>query len=274
MERQRKDPYVAKAQDEGVPSRSYFKLQEINEIHYPSTRAKMEEKKRKRSNNHSDSNAPNYSSTLIQREFLVLDLGAAPGGWSLYASTQLQRNLGGAVVAVDLLSLDETLHASNTDIASRIGANLQSNFHFIRGDFTKVETHAQIFDAFANVSSCTECSTRSCRRPNLVLSDMASNFTGDSLTDAIRTLHLCEEALSFAAGGNCFHPSYSSNDECGVLEVGGAFLCKYFSCGNENESDLMSAAKSAFRSVHAIKPKSSRKESSEMYLLALDYKCK
>lgn len=288
LERQRKDPYVAMAQDQGLPSRSYFKLQEINELHYPALRSKTNVKRKMRKDsNRTNNSTPPKCKTLIQPGFLVLDLGAAPGGWSLYASTQLQHNLGGAVVAVDLLSLDESLHSINntTDISSRIPANLQSNFHFIQGDFTKVETHTRIMDAFANVSSGREsstivngeCDVVSCRLPNLVLSDMAANFTGDSLTDAIRTINLCEEALAFAAGSTCFdspHSSTQDHDSRGVLEDGGAFLCKYFACGKEHEADLMSATRRAFRSVHAIKPSASRKESSEMYLLALEYNCK
>jgi len=278
---------VAMAQDQGLPSRSYFKLQEINELHYPALRSKANEKRKiGKSNNHTKNETSPKCKTLIQPSFLVLDLGAAPGGWSLYASTQLQHHLGGAVVAVDLISLDESLHSinSSTVISSKIRANLQSNFHFIQGDFTKSETHTRIMDAFAEVSSGKEsstivngeCDVLSCRRPNLVLSDMAANFTGDSLTDAIRTLNLCEEALTFATGGNCFDPSYSSTHDRGggVLEDGGAFLCKYFACGKDHEADLMNATKRAFRYVHAIKPSASRKESSEMYLLALDYNCK
>jgi 23S rRNA (uridine2552-2'-O)-methyltransferase len=292
LERQRKDPYVAKAQNQGLPSRSYFKLKEINEYHYPSLRAKTKQDKKKlESNNIRTANATSQEcKTLIQPGSLVLDLGAAPGGWSLYASTQLRRNLGGAVVAVDLLSLNDTLHSSNNtaDTSSKLRANLQSNFCFIQGDFTKLETRTRIMDAFANVSSGLEIdpiqsietdAISSCRRPYLVLSDMSANFTGDSLTDAIRTINLCEEALAFAAGSQCFDPSSSSTTHdpsrrCGILEDGGAFLCKYFSCGKEHEADLRNATKRAFRSVHAIKPSASRKESSEMYLLALDYNCK
>ena len=276
LERQRKDPYVAMAHDQGLPSRSSFKLQEINEFHFPSLLAKLEQK--------SKGNGSNWHNrrTLIQPGALILDLGAAPGGWSFYASTQLKVDLGGAVVAVDLLSLDETLHAGYSDISSRIRANLQSNFHFVQGDFTMSQTREWIMDAFTNVSNNTQ--HKDCtgdeedesyaigRRPNLVLSDMAANFTGDSDTDAIRTLDLCERALAFAAGTSCFDPSYSAKDGQGVLEEGGVFLCKFFSCGKENEADLMDSSRRAFGSVHVLKPKASRKESSEMYLLALDHR--
>ncbi|KAL3774269.1 hypothetical protein ACHAW5_005940 [Stephanodiscus triporus] len=273
LERQRKDPYVGMAQDQGLPSRSSFKLQEINELHYPNLLAKLEEKRKGNGSNHP------YPRALIQPGALILDLGAAPGGWSLYASTQLKFDLGGAVVSVDLLSLDETLHARNSDITTRIRANLQSNFHFIQGDFTMNQTRERIMEAFTNVSNNTQnnyCTGKeSCaigRRPNLVLSDMAANFTGDSDTDAIRTLDLCERALAFAVGGSCFDRSYSAKEGQGVLEDGGVFLCKFFSCGKENEADLMDASRRAFGSVHVLKPKASRKESSEMYLLALGHK--
>jgi 23S rRNA (uridine2552-2'-O)-methyltransferase len=273
LERQRKDPYVAMAHDKGLPSRSSFKLQEINEFHFPNLLAKLEKKSKG-----NGSNRPNRR-TLIQPGALILDLGAAPGGWSLYASTELRVDLGGAVVAVDLLSLEETLHSGYSDISSRIRANLQSNFHFIQGDFTMNQTREWIMDAFASVSNNTQNNDNTGdesyaigRRPNLVLSDMAANFTGDSDTDAIRTLDLCERALAFAAGTGCFDPSYSAKDGQGVLEEGGVFLCKFFSYGKENEADLMDASRRAFRSVHVLKPKASRKESSEMYLLALDHR--
>ena len=139
------------------------------------------------------------------------------------------------------------------------------------------ETRKRIMGAFANVSKNIQNNDSAGaigRRPNLVLSDMAANFTGDSDTDAIRTLDLCERAMAFAAGTGCFNPSYSPRDGEGVLEDGGALLCKFFTCGRENEAELMDAAKRAFGSVHILKPKASRKESSEVYLLALDHRKK
>mmetsp|Transcript_35545 Transcript_35545/g.74941 ORF Transcript_35545/g.74941 Transcript_35545/m.74941 type:complete len:339 (-) Transcript_35545:72-1088(-) len=278
LERQQKDPYVQKAQEQGLPSRASFKLQEINEVHFPALRLKNNAKKGK-------GNKPNASKhkRLIQPGMLVLDLGAAPGGWSLYASTQLNHDLGGALVAVDLLPLDDTLNSNNTDISSRIKSNLQYNFEFIQGDFTIKETHTEIMDALESVSKTTTKNEDSPnndttefveidRRPNLIISDMAPNFLGDSQSDAIRTLNLCEQALAFAAGYNCFDPSYSTKDKLGMLADNGAFLCKYFSCGKENEADLMEATRRAFRTVHVIKPRASRRESSEMYLLALGFR--
>jgi len=233
IQRQNKDPYVQKAQALGLPSRASFKLQEINEIHYP---ALMMKKK--------GISVTGKSKRLLQPRMNVVDLGASPGGWSLYASSQVKE---GIIVAVDLLPLDET----------KISLNMP-NFDFIQGDFTKSETKQLLIDALQK------------ERANLVMSDMAQNFLGDSQTDALRTLNLCEQALVFSAGGSCFDSSYSPKSDEGMLAPGGSFLCKFFSCGKENEEDLMQAAKRAFRTVHVIKPKASRKESSEMYLLAIN----
>lgn len=270
LERQRKDPYVVLAAQQGLPSRSSFKLQEINEFYFPNLLAKLDEKRRTKIQS-------SIQRRLIEPDALILDLGAAPGGWSLYASTQLQHNLGGTIVAVDLLSLDETLNSKGSDITSRIRANMHSNFQFIQGDFTMSHTRERIIDAMSkNITGDDESHGVVHLQPNLIISDMAANFTGDSDTDAIRTMDLCERALAFAAGSACFDPSYtrSSTEENGqgILKNGGAFLCKFFSCGKENEKDLMDVSRRAFGSIHILKPKSSRKESSEMYLLALDKK--
>jgi 23S rRNA (uridine2552-2'-O)-methyltransferase len=235
MQRQQKDPYVRKAQALGLPSRASFKLQEINETHYPALLKKK-------------GISPGVKNKrLLQPHMKVVDLGASPGGWSLYASAEVKE---GALIAVDLLPIDDT----------KISLNI-SNFEFIQGDFTDSKTRQMIIDALKQ------------ERANLVMSDMAQNFTGDQRTDALRTLHLSEQALIFSAGGSCFDDSsYSSQevDDMGMLAPGGSFLCKFFSCGNENENDLMQAATRAFRTVTVIKPKASRKESSEMYLLAID----
>lgn len=233
IQRQRKDPYVQKAQALGLPSRASFKLQEINEVHYPALLKKK-------------GMSSGQKNRLLQSHMNVIDLGASPGSWSLYASTQVKE---GTLVAVDLLSLDKT----------EISLNLPT-FEFIQGDFTHRKTKEMIVETLDQE-----------RGADLVMSDMAMNFTGDQQTDALRTLNLCEQALMFSAGENCFDSSPSSlyTGKC-VVSKGGAFLCKYFSCGKENEEDLMQAAKRAFRIVHAIKPKASRKESSEMYLLAVD----
>ncbi|KAL7446326.1 hypothetical protein ACHAXM_010406 [Skeletonema potamos] len=232
IQRQQKDLYVRKAQALGLPSRASFKLQEINEIHFPALLNKK------------GISAAGPNKRLLQPQMNVVDLGASPGGWSLYASTQVKE---GIIVAVDLLPLDD----------AKISLNLP-NFEFIQGDFTESETKQQIIDALKE------------QRAHLVMSDMAQNFLGDSQTDALRTLNLCEQALVFSAGGSCFDSSYSPKADEGMLAPGGSFLCKFFSCGKAHEEELLQAVKRAFRIVHVIKPKASRKESSELYLLAVN----
>lgn len=91
--------------------------------------------------------------------------------------------------------------------------------------------------------------------PDLVLSDMAAPTTGHRRTDQIRTMHLCEVAADFAIS---------------VLKPGGHFLAKTFQGGTE--ADLLNLLKQNFRSVHHVKPPSSRDESAELYLLAKDFK--
>ena len=126
----------------------------------------------------------------------VVDLGAAPGGWTQYASEQQGTDL---VLAIDLLELDAKV------------AHLP-NVQFVQGDFTKLV----VADELLTLQQDGE------QKPSvrIVLSDMAPNFIGDSRADAIRTADLCEQALEF---------SFT------VLEPGGAFVGKYFSGPEEKE---------------------------------------
>ena len=238
---------MRKAQDLALPSRAYFKLEEINEALFYSAISKK---------------GKNSYRQLIQPNMTVLDLGAAPGGWSIYASSKLNSKSGGSIVSVDLLSL-------NSDVIARINANTNGRSKFIQGDFSHYKIQDEIKEALGRLSKgMTRTHSIEHHKANLIISDMAANFTGDSLTDAIRTMNLCEQSLGFAAGGRCFDASYSPHQvDHGMLAKNGSFLCKYFSCGKENERDFMNAAKRVFKTIHLLKPKSSRKESSEMYLL-------
>lgn len=251
LDRQHEDPYVQKAHKLGLPSRAYFKLEEINEKLFYSAVSKRANK------------SMSYR-RLIHPNMLILDLGAAPGGWSVYASTQLNHVVGGAIVSVDLIELNE-------DVTSRIQDKMDERFEFIQGDFTHDKVRSKIMGALQRFSGKSDtCRTPDQQKANIIISDMAANFTGDSITDAIRTINLCEQSLEFSAGGKCFDATYSPKENSGMLRKNGSILCKYFSCGKENERDLMEAAKRVFRSVHLLKPNSSRKDSSEMYLLGFD----
>jgi 23S rRNA (uridine2552-2'-O)-methyltransferase len=92
-------------------------------------------------------------------------------------------------------------------------------------------------------------------RADVVLSDMAANTTGHRKTDQLRMIGLVEAAAAFAAE---------------VLKPGGTFLAKTFQSGADAE--LMTQLKRDFASVRHVKPASSRKDSSERYVLAMGFR--
>jgi 23S rRNA (uridine2552-2'-O)-methyltransferase len=113
---------------------------------------------------------------------------------------------------------------------------------FIRGDFTASQTLERVIQALRG------------SRVDIVMSDMAPNITGSRAVDQPRAMRLAEQALEF----------------CGmVLKPGGTFLVKLFQ-GAGFES-YVASARSRFGKVRLIKPKASRPESREIYLLARDY---
>ena len=132
------DPYVKKAQKDGYRSRASYKLLEIQEKY-----------------------------RLIRPGMSVIDLGAAPGGWSQVTS----RLIGGQgrLIASDILEMD-----SIPDVT------------FIQGDFTQDEVLAQILEAVGN------------SHVDLVISDMAPNMSGTPAVDMHKAMFLCELALDLA----------------------------------------------------------------------------
>ncbi|MGB0341811.1 MAG: RlmE family RNA methyltransferase [Parvibaculales bacterium] len=93
------------------------------------------------------------------------------------------------------------------------------------------------------------------RRADAVISDMAAPVTGHRQTDHLRTMALAEAAAWFSFE---------------ILRPGGAFCAKVFQGGASG--DLLAELKRRFGRVHHMKPKSSRKESVELYVIALDFK--
>jgi 23S rRNA (uridine2552-2'-O)-methyltransferase len=192
LARQLNDPYVTAAKQQGWRSRAAFKLLELDDKFH-----------------------------LIQKGGRVLDLGAAPGGW-----TQVAVKRGAArVLALDLLPIDP-IHGST----------------IIQGDFTDPEMPARLSAELGG-------------DVNLVLSDMAPNTTGHAATDHIRIVALAEMALDFAVR---------------VLAPGGAFVAKVFQGGSEKQ--ILDVLKRNFANVRHAKPPSSRKESSELYVVATGFK--
>ncbi len=195
LQRQLNDPYVAAAKREGYRSRAAYKLIEIDD---------------------------KYS--LLHAGDLVVDLGAAPGGWSQVAAKRVMP--GGKVVAIDLLEMDPV-----PDVT------------VLRGDFLEVSGLEQVDEALGGAKAA------------VVLSDMAPSATGHRQTDHLRTVALAEAALDFALG---------------VLAPGGAFLAKVFQGGAEGE--MLALLKRAFGTVRHVKPKASRPESPETYVLAMGFR--
>ena len=142
-----RDTYVRQARDSHYRSRAVYKLQEIDRQY-----------------------------RLIQPGQTVIDLGAAPGSWSQWASEKVGRQ--GKVIAVDILPMEPV-----------------RNVTFIQGDFNEQ----------AVLDKCLEQLSGS--KADLVISDMAPNITGIRTTDQARSLHLAELVLDFSAlelnpGGN------------------------------------------------------------------------
>ena len=198
LERQLNDPYVAAAKREGYRSRAAYKLEEI---------------------------ANKYG--LLKPGEVVVDLGAAPGGWSQIAAKRVGAAEGrGAVVALDILPFDA-----------------MPGVTILQQDFSEPGADEKLLSALAG------------RRPDAVLSDMAAPATGHRQTDHLRIMGLAEEALAFALQ---------------VLAPGGTFLAKVFQGGSEKT--LLDALKRDFASVRHIKPKASRAESPELYVLATGFR--
>jgi 23S rRNA (uridine2552-2'-O)-methyltransferase len=151
----------------------------------------------------------------------VLDLGAAPGGW-----TQVAVQLGAAsVLAVDLLQIEPIRGAT-----------------IMQGDFTDPSMPSRLTEALGGAA-------------DLVLSDMAPNTTGHAATDHLRIVALAEMAVDFGLN---------------VLAPGGAFVAKVFQGGSERE--ILERLKRNFASVRHAKPPASRKDSSELYVVAKGFR--
>jgi 23S rRNA (uridine2552-2'-O)-methyltransferase len=132
------DPYVKMAQAQGYRSRAVFKLKEIHE-----------------------------KDNLIKSGMNVVDLGAAPGGWSQLARQLLGKN--GRLVALDILPMEPL-----------------DGVDMIIGDFREEEILNELYAVLNNAPI------------QLVLSDMAPNMSGNKSTDQARAMYLCELALDTA----------------------------------------------------------------------------
>ena len=137
LERQLNDPYVARAKREGYRSRAAFKLIEIDDKHH-----------------------------LFRQGSRVVDLGAAPGGWSQVAAKRIGPS--GRVVAIDILDMDEVPGVT-----------------FAQFDFLDPDAPERLKAMLGG-------------QADVVLSDMAANATGHRQTDHLKIMALVEAAAEFA----------------------------------------------------------------------------
>ncbi len=118
---------------------------------------------------------------------------------------------------------------------------------FIQQDFLAEDAPEKILELLREQTGRDGC--------DIVLSDMAANTTGDASLDHLRIITLLEDALLLAEK---------------ILSKGGCFVGKLFQGGNSD--DLVKILRKNFEKVNYFKPESSRKDSSEVYLVALGFK--
>ena len=136
INKQRRDIYVRQSKVDGYRARSAYKLIEINE-----------------------------KFNIFKVGMNVIDIGAAPGSWSQYASKVVKN---GKIVSIDLKEME------------KIKNTIQ-----IKGDFTEIDIQNSIINVLDKAA-------------DVVMSDMAVNTTGIKNVDSIQTGELCKEAMTFS----------------------------------------------------------------------------
>ena len=188
VNKQRRDIYVRQSKIDGYRARSVYKLIEIDE-----------------------------KFKIFKGGMSVIDIGAAPGSWSQYASKAVK---GGKIISIDLKEMQA----------------IQNSIQ-IKGDFTEIEVQNKIKSYLK-------------KGPDVIISDMAVNTTGIKNIDSIQTGELCKEAMIF------------SKD---IMTEKGYFVSKIFMGSTFNE--IVALGKKIFRDVKVFKPKSSRKDSKESFII-------
>ena len=188
INKQRRDIYVRQSKVDGYRARSAYKLIEIDE-----------------------------KFKIFKGGMYIIDIGAAPGSWSQYASKVVK---SGKIISIDLKEMEEI-----------------KNTIQIKGDFSKKDIQSQI-KSHLN------------KKSDVVMSDMAVNTTGIKDIDSIQTGELCKEAIMFSKE---------------VISKNGFFISKIFMGRTFNE--IVALGKKIFKEVKVFKPKSSRKDSKESFII-------
>lgn len=172
---------------------------------------------------------------LLKPGMKVVDLGAAPGGWAQVAAKRVKSIDGQGSQRGRVIGIDLL------DIDPIPGVE------FTVMDFLDDASPQRLKDMLAAEGADG--------RADAVISDMAANTTGHKKTDHLRIVHLGELAIEFA---------------CEVLRPGGFFVSKMFQGGTENL--LLARLKQDFATVRHVKPKASRADSAELYVLATGFR--
>ena len=188
VNKQRRDTYVRQSKIDGYRARSAYKLIEIDE-----------------------------KFKIFKGGMYVVDIGAAPGSWSQYASKVVK---SGKIISIDLKEMEKI-----------------KNVILVKGDFTQDEVKNHIKSHLG-------------KKSDVVMSDMAINTTGIKNVDSIQTGELCKEAMIFSKE---------------VISEKGFFISKIFMGGSFNE--IVALGKKIYREVRVFKPKSSRKDSKESFII-------
>ena len=188
VNKQRRDIYVRQSKVDGYRARSAYKLIELDE-----------------------------KFKIFKGGINVIDIGAAPGSWSQYASKVIKN---GKLISIDLKPMEKIEHTIQ-----------------IKGDFTELSTQNQIKEILT-------------KKIDVIMSDMAVNTTGIKNIDAIQTGELCIEAMLF------------SKD---IISEKGFFISKIFMGSSFNE--IVALGKKIYKEVKVFKPKSSRKDSKESFII-------
>ena len=188
VNKQRRDIYVRQSKVDGYRARSAYKLIEIDE-----------------------------KFKIFKGGMCVVDIGAAPGSWSQYASKVVK---SGKIISIDIKEMEQI-----------------KNTIQIKGDFTEPSIQNKIKE-YLN------------KKSDVIMSDMAVNTTGIKNIDSIQTGELCKESMIFSKE---------------VISEKGFFISKIFMGGSFNE--IVALGKKIFKEVKVFKPKSSRKDSKESFII-------
>jgi len=172
----------------------------------------------------------------------ILDVGAAPGSWSLWLLRQMKGR--GTLMAVDIQDLDivpqiEAMGLHKATGATKVDEPIGAHFTFVKGSILDEPVRARL---------------RELGPYNLVVSDAAPATSGNRLVDQARSEELVEAVIGLALG---------------VLAPGGALVTKIFQGGEERR--LLTELRAHFAQARAFKPQACRSESFETYLVATGF---